>query len=274
MICSPISMKAWFITLFTLSAPFVWAGVALKNPGWKPHSIIRIEVKGGTPSERKCLRLAVDEIEKIVPLKFELASEGFNLFNQPQVELTLATSAAFGDASHSAQGNTLFHREKMRIAMSREVSQGDFSEDTCRTKAQGYVLHEFGHLLGLEHEHQHPDVPAPIHEVISEFSANFPKDQIDPQPRDSKHIYAPYDISSIMHYKFFAQENLIESMVQLGQFDKFFRTVPLCEPNPTPYHYQFYDLVEARWKFSYDDFRANTYSEGDIALLQRLYGKP
>ena len=63
------------------------------------------------------------------------------------------------------------------------------------------ILHEFGHALGLEHEHQHPDIHQPyddkeLKEVVKD------KDDIDTNWKqienpDLKH---PYDKDSIMHY--------------------------------------------------------------------------
>ena len=79
------------------------------------------------------------------------------------------------------------------------------------------ILHEFGHALGLDHEHQHPDAPNLLtsdQEKLREFISRkyFPKgtpradidDYIDDQwkrmhnGRDT--MTTPWDKDSIMHY--------------------------------------------------------------------------
>lgn len=74
----------------------------------------------------------------------------------------------------------------------------------------GFILHEFGHALGLDHEHQHPDrtidwnTPA----VYRECQKNEGWTQettyfniFDLNPRDHAATF-PYDPKSIMHYGF------------------------------------------------------------------------
>lgn len=76
-----------------------------------------------------------------------------------------------------------------------------------------FILHEFGHALGLEHEHQHPDanidwnLPA-VYRIYKE-RAGFSKELtyanvLKKLPR-SKATALPYDPKSIMHYQFPAE---------------------------------------------------------------------
>ncbi|MFB3304437.1 M12 family metallopeptidase [Pseudomonas sp. AMR01] len=75
------------------------------------------------------------------------------------------------------------------------------------TAFRSIVLHEFGHALGLMHEHQHPEntvdwnTPAVFHEYASE---SVPDDYIHEQYLD---VFSgdglqvtPYDQRSVMHY--------------------------------------------------------------------------
>lgn len=69
------------------------------------------------------------------------------------------------------------------------------------------VLHEFGHALGLVHEHQHPQANIPWNKkkVYETFiGPNFNKDDIDLNilaPLDMSDLrISPYDKTSIMHY--------------------------------------------------------------------------
>lgn len=71
------------------------------------------------------------------------------------------------------------------------------------------VIHEFGHALGLHHEHQHPDagIPWDREKAYVHFAnaAGFSKATVDaqvfPLERVPGHTYAPYDRKSVMHYQ-------------------------------------------------------------------------
>jgi hypothetical protein len=70
------------------------------------------------------------------------------------------------------------------------------------------VLHEFGHALGLEHEHQHPkadipwDKPFVYHYYLTRF--NWSKEEVDHNLFNTLETLntrtTPYDKTSIMHY--------------------------------------------------------------------------
>jgi hypothetical protein len=70
------------------------------------------------------------------------------------------------------------------------------------------VLHEFGHMLGALHAHQHPDADIPwnvpkVHAVyrrngVSQAQANA---DLLPLPRNTAYDYQPYDADSVMHYE-------------------------------------------------------------------------
>ncbi|WP_419711769.1 M12 family metallopeptidase [Pseudomonas sp. NFX224] len=70
------------------------------------------------------------------------------------------------------------------------------------------VLHEFGHALGLEHEHQHPKANIPWNKpvVYAHYWTAFQwsKEEVDHNLFQSLEISAvrttPYDPTSIMHY--------------------------------------------------------------------------
>jgi len=70
------------------------------------------------------------------------------------------------------------------------------------------VMHEFGHMLGALHAHQHPDAHIPWNrpKAYELYKAEAGQTKVDvdvqvlPLPRSNTHHYAPYDRHSVMHY--------------------------------------------------------------------------
>jgi len=74
---------------------------------------------------------------------------------------------------------------------------------------QRTVIHEFGHALGLHHEHQHPDAKIPWDQEKTYsyyarafgFSRQDVDAQVFPFERIPDRTYTPYDRLSVMHYE-------------------------------------------------------------------------
>lgn len=71
------------------------------------------------------------------------------------------------------------------------------------------VMHEFGHMLGAHHAHQHPDanIPWDMDKVYEGYNRIAGMDRqsvhknVLPLPRSSQYEFMPYDGDSIMHYE-------------------------------------------------------------------------
>lgn len=70
------------------------------------------------------------------------------------------------------------------------------------------VLHEFGHMLGALHAHQHPDAEIPwnvplVHAVYRRNGMSQAHADADllPLPRNTAYDYQAYDTDSVMHYE-------------------------------------------------------------------------
>ena len=80
--------------------------------------------------------------------------------------------------------------------------------DLAHPMFESAVFHEFGHALGMEHEHQHPNADIPwnkpvvYHHYLTNF--NWSKEQVDHNLfrtlETTNTRTTPYDPTSIMHY--------------------------------------------------------------------------
>ncbi|WP_181157263.1 M12 family metallopeptidase [Pseudomonas poae] len=64
------------------------------------------------------------------------------------------------------------------------------------------VMHEFGHMLGAHHAHQHPDakIPWSMPRLEKLFTRQELQDNFLALPKDSRYEQLPYDANSVMHY--------------------------------------------------------------------------
>lgn len=64
------------------------------------------------------------------------------------------------------------------------------------------VLHEFGHMLGAHHAHQHPDADIPWDRagLARRFTKEMLEDNFHALPRNATYDFLPYDGDSAMHY--------------------------------------------------------------------------
>ncbi|CAI8000685.1 hypothetical protein GBAR_LOCUS3005 [Geodia barretti] len=109
-------------------------------------------------------------------------------------------------------------RSKVGTA-ARQVKAGDptmrldlKSPDNCPSFYKRIIRHEFGHALGLKHEHQHPDAPlltdpGKLREYLRQCYPGFTSEQIEKKIRVQWAALArgasqksKYDKESVMHY--------------------------------------------------------------------------
>jgi hypothetical protein len=100
---------------------------------------------------------------------------------------------------------------------SATIARDDWDGNTASLPAHGgdCAAHEFGHAIGLMHEHQRPDRDDHIH-VISENLRDGFSHALDKDDRGDMSLHLPYDISSIMHYgsATFSKDDLKPTMLQ------------------------------------------------------------
>ncbi|WP_416809084.1 hypothetical protein [Bacillus thuringiensis] len=129
-----------------------------------------------------------------------------------------------------------------------------FNKDTPEANFRCDILHEFGHALGLVHEHQHPDCP--VQWDIEAVYAHYAKLDWDRKKIDSnviKKIEIPidlyglytiyeYDKNSIMHYQ-------VEDKLTIGDFS-------------APYNTELSRLDKLHWASYVQDIREDRRCRG------------
>ena len=98
----------------------------------------------------------------------------------------------------------------MNLGWLDSYNKGDYDFEAAKGKAT-VVIHEFGHALGMIHEHSRSDTPLPwnckaVYETLGGPPNNWNKQMVDGNVFDTEslsNLYAsPYDPKSIMHYYF------------------------------------------------------------------------
>ncbi|VVN57215.1 hypothetical protein PS687_02600 [Pseudomonas fluorescens] len=193
-------------------------GIASTSKLWPQHSVLKISLLNMTEEQKSLVKT---NIKKWIPhtnlyLKFVETSNG-----DIRISADNTTSSGWSRVGTDAK-NAPPYEPTMSIG---------FKNTPERIEAQ--VLHEFGHALGLRHEHQHPDRTLQIDDegVYKEFESRS-KTRAEAYNDILKKFYrstvttSPYDEHSIMHYSFPAsrliESNEIPKPLQLSAGDKNF----------------------------------------------------
>lgn len=173
---------------------------------WRPGQTLRISFIGTPcPWLKKAIFDTACQWLKYANLTFELLDNNVN-----EAEIRIQTDVQEG-VNFSFLGNQALEVDGATMALGVKLSDPLF---------ESYVLHEFGHALGMEHEHQHPQANIPwdldalrqLLAVLLVDDANNPDDldelieedlatQFLPLPDNSDLLILPYDSQSIMHYR-------------------------------------------------------------------------
>ncbi|WP_099168211.1 M12 family metallopeptidase [Pseudomonas sp. ICMP 8385] len=167
-------------------------GVASPEKMWPQHSVLKISLLDMTDEQKAMIK---DNINKWAPH----TNLYFKFIDSPNGDIRIAADNNT-NAGWSWQGTSA----KKAPASEPTMSIG-FATPSIYTA--GKIQHEFGHALGLRHEHKHPDRQLDINkEKIYEDYKSRDKtrrqadhDIIDPFHHNDVKVSA-YDRASIMHY--------------------------------------------------------------------------
>lgn len=126
------------------SPPVVARSTFLKYTAWDNGTTIKIAFMGGTPEQREHVRSVASKWLSYVNLQFQ--------WYVVQEESDVRIAFVKGEGSWSYLGKQNTYVDKAKATMNY-----GWLSDVPATDERGTILHEFGHMLGLAHEHQNPN---------------------------------------------------------------------------------------------------------------------
>jgi hypothetical protein len=174
----------------SLNGPGELQGVAAFPQLWDKKTLRVSFLEGDSESRNMVIKYAKDW-EEFSGIEFDFGS-----FSSSDIRITFDES----DGSWSKVGTKATQEPQDKPTMNFGWVE------------KGVIRHEFGHALGLKHEHQHPEANIPWDtKVVYEFYMNkkvdpWTKEEVDRNIFKGLQIestyYFPYDKESVMHYPF------------------------------------------------------------------------
>ncbi len=170
-------------------------GVATPNKIWPQHSVLTISMLNMTQEQKHLVKHNINKWAPHTNLYFKFT-------DSPNGDIRIAA-----DNNASAGWSTVGTDARDVKPPNPTMSIG-FNSSPTRIAAT--VQHEFGHALGLKHEHQHPDRTLDLnrqniydeYESRGKFSYEADNDIIRKFSRTQVQATPDYDDKSIMHYGF------------------------------------------------------------------------
>jgi hypothetical protein len=171
-------------------------GVALKRCLWKPGRILRARFLDGDPRVQAKVITVAKEWEKYANIKYEFGQD-------PNAEIRISFIADSGSWSFCGT-------DCLTIPMNKPtMNLGWLQVNTANEEYNRVVIHEFGHSLGLAHEHQNPATNIPwnkpaVYRAYAGPPNNWTPDKVDANLFQTYAVdqtqYTEFDRQSIMLY--------------------------------------------------------------------------
>ncbi|GAB4406144.1 MAG: hypothetical protein OHK0053_32290 [Microscillaceae bacterium] len=180
----------------------IFRAVGAKDKFWPNGSTLRVRFIGGSAYVRNKVRQYVKAWSEHANIRFQFVESG-------TAEIRVAFILRAG--SYSYVGT-----DALNIPQSQHTMNfGWFYEESTEEKDyKSTILHEFGHALGLMHEHQHPEGGIrwnreALYRYFGGPPNNWSRSQVDRQILNrftrNETQFTRYDRNSIMHYSYPAQ---------------------------------------------------------------------
>ena len=162
---------------------------------WPQHSTIKIAIfdHATDSSYVKAIKKAASEWLPHINLKFDFVAG-----NKGDVRI---------EAAHTLNGSSAIGTMAKRTGQS--IPSMVLPMNHQHPRFAFVVMHEFGHMLGAHHAHQHPDSHIPwnteqayaYYKRAHNMSRSAVDDNILPLPESRRYALLPYDGDSVMHYE-------------------------------------------------------------------------
>lgn len=179
----------------------------LKSKQWNPGQTIRVKFLNGNSFVQSKVKQYAKQWESYANLKFEFVSSS----SSANIKIS------FKEGQYANDGGSWSYLGTDSNSYSRSMHFGWFNNNTSDAEFSRTTIHEFGHALGLIHEHQNP--VAGINwdkDAVYAYYAGPPnywsQAQVDNnlfrRYEASVSNYSAYDPQSIMHYPIPAEHTL------------------------------------------------------------------
>lgn len=113
---------------------------------WNPGQTLRVSMIGGSAKVRSKVREYATEWTRYANIHFAFVD------NSQPAEIRISFDEK--DGNHSLIG-----RDALLLPFGSTMNLGEFNDNTPEERLSRVTLHEFGHAIGLIHEHQSPVSP-------------------------------------------------------------------------------------------------------------------
>lgn len=167
---------------------------------WKKGSTINVTFKDGTPEIKAEVEKYATEWTKYANLNFKFYSTSKDIPKKESADIVITFNT---QVNTSAVGTDSRYSSKNGVSM----NLGILDDEHINTR-RSIILHEFGHAIGLEHEHQHKDRTLEFDEskIIDTCKKriNFTEEMcrmfVMATIKEDDAYFSKYDLLSIMHY--------------------------------------------------------------------------
>lgn len=177
--------------------------VATPGKFWQKNHTLIIAFLNGSSEQKNEVEIFSKEITKYANLNFAFYSSVANVPKGKKIDIVITFKNVGNNSAIGTDSQYAISQGKHSMSLS------ELSKNSAGSR-RGTILHEFGHAIGLQHEHQNIYRTFKIDEALTkEYCKNVYKfteeectDQIiNTLPnKEKQNYYSKYDPASVMHY--------------------------------------------------------------------------